>query len=81
MLPAIEIVDTRQKGRGPNTLIDSISDAARGQVLRRRDHLLRALDQQAGEADEIRAVLPVRLDQAFSSGEVPLLPIRAQQLR
>ena len=28
VLPAIEIVDTRQKGRGPNTLIDSISDAA-----------------------------------------------------
>ena len=28
VLPAIEIVDTRQKGRGPNTLVDSISDAA-----------------------------------------------------
>jgi 2-oxo-hept-3-ene-1,7-dioate hydratase/2-keto-4-pentenoate hydratase len=28
VLPAIEIVDTRQLGRGPNTLIDSISDAA-----------------------------------------------------
>ena len=28
VLPAIEIVDTRQQGRGPNTLIDSISDAA-----------------------------------------------------
>jgi 2-keto-4-pentenoate hydratase len=28
VLPSIEIVDTRQKGRGPNTLIDSISDAA-----------------------------------------------------
>jgi len=28
VLPAIEIVDTRQKGRGPNTLIDSIADAA-----------------------------------------------------
>ena len=28
VLPCIEIVDTRQKGRGPNTLIDSISDAA-----------------------------------------------------
>ena len=28
VLPAIEIVDTRQKGRGPNGLVDSISDAA-----------------------------------------------------
>jgi 2-keto-4-pentenoate hydratase len=28
VLPCIEIVDTRQKGRGPNTLVDSISDAA-----------------------------------------------------
>ncbi|HSB85564.1 MAG TPA: fumarylacetoacetate hydrolase family protein [Ilumatobacteraceae bacterium] len=28
VLPSIEIVDTRQAGRGPNTLIDSISDAA-----------------------------------------------------
>ena len=28
ILPAIEIVDSRQKGRGPNSLIDSISDAA-----------------------------------------------------
>jgi 2-oxo-hept-3-ene-1,7-dioate hydratase len=28
VLPAIEIVDTRQRGRGPNALVDSISDAA-----------------------------------------------------
>jgi 2-oxo-hept-3-ene-1,7-dioate hydratase len=28
VLPAIEIVDTRQKGRGPKPLIDSIADAA-----------------------------------------------------
>ena len=28
VLPAIEIVDTRQSERGPNSLIDSISDAA-----------------------------------------------------
>jgi 2-oxo-hept-3-ene-1,7-dioate hydratase len=28
VLPAIEIVDTRQKGRGSNSLVDSISDAA-----------------------------------------------------
>ncbi len=28
VLPAIEIVDTRQSGRGTNTLVDSISDAA-----------------------------------------------------
>ena len=28
VLPAIEIVDTRQKGRGTNSLVDSISDAA-----------------------------------------------------
>ena len=28
VLPCIEIVDTRQKGRGPNSLVDSISDAA-----------------------------------------------------
>ena len=28
VLPAIEIVDSRQLGRGPNTLIDSIADAA-----------------------------------------------------
>lgn len=28
VLPCIEIVDTRQLGRGPNTLIDSIADAA-----------------------------------------------------
>jgi 2-oxo-hept-3-ene-1,7-dioate hydratase/2-keto-4-pentenoate hydratase len=28
VLPCIEIVDTRQKARGPNMLIDSISDAA-----------------------------------------------------
>ena len=28
VLPAIEIVDTRQKGRGPSGLVDSISDAA-----------------------------------------------------
>jgi 2-keto-4-pentenoate hydratase len=28
VLPAIEIVDTRQSGRGPNMLIDSIADAA-----------------------------------------------------
>jgi len=28
VLPAIEIVDTRQKGRGPTPLIDSIADAA-----------------------------------------------------
>jgi 2-oxo-hept-3-ene-1,7-dioate hydratase len=28
VLPCIEIVDTRQKGRGPKPLIDSISDAA-----------------------------------------------------
>jgi 2-oxo-hept-3-ene-1,7-dioate hydratase/2-keto-4-pentenoate hydratase len=28
VLPAIEIVDTRQKGRGPNPLVDSIADAA-----------------------------------------------------
>lgn len=28
VLPAIEIVDTRQKGRGPTPLVDSIADAA-----------------------------------------------------
>ena len=28
VLPCIEIVDSRQKGRGPNMLVDSISDAA-----------------------------------------------------
>ena len=28
VLPCIEIVDTRQKGRGPNMLVDSIADAA-----------------------------------------------------
>jgi 2-keto-4-pentenoate hydratase len=28
VLPCLEIVDTRQSGRGPNTLIDSVSDAA-----------------------------------------------------
>jgi 2-oxo-hept-3-ene-1,7-dioate hydratase len=28
VLPSIEIVDTRQKGRGPKPLVDSISDAA-----------------------------------------------------
>ncbi len=28
VLPSIEIVDTRQKGRGTNSLVDSISDAA-----------------------------------------------------
>jgi 2-oxo-hept-3-ene-1,7-dioate hydratase/2-keto-4-pentenoate hydratase len=28
VLPCIEIVDVRQKGRGPNMLVDSISDAA-----------------------------------------------------
>ena len=28
VLPCMEIVDTRQQGRGPNSLIDSISDAA-----------------------------------------------------
>jgi 2-oxo-hept-3-ene-1,7-dioate hydratase len=28
VLPSIEIVDTRQTGRGPNMLVDSISDAA-----------------------------------------------------
>ena len=28
VLPALEIVDTRQSGRGPNSLVDSIADAA-----------------------------------------------------
>jgi 2-oxo-hept-3-ene-1,7-dioate hydratase len=28
VLPCIEVVDTRQRGRGPNSLVDSISDAA-----------------------------------------------------
>ena len=28
VLPCIEVVDTRQRGRGPNRLVDSIADAA-----------------------------------------------------